>query len=52
MAKNFGGNFLSLGKGGQFDMINPLEVVIDADEEDLAQGLGYTWGGFVLKIKF
>lgn len=42
MAKNFGGDFLSLGKGGQFGMINPLEVVIDADEEDIAQGLGYT----------
>lgn len=42
MAKNFGGDFLSLGKGGQFGMINPLEVVVDADEEDLAQGLGYT----------
>ena len=42
MSKNFGGDFLSLGKGGAFGMINPLEVVIDADEEDLAQGLGYT----------
>lgn len=42
MAKNFGGDFLSLGKGGQFGMINPLEVVVDADEEDIAQGLGYT----------
>ena len=42
MAKNFGGDFLSLGKGGQFGMINPLEVVVDADEEDLADGLGYT----------
>ena len=42
MAKNFGGDFLSLGKGGQFGMINPLEVILDADEEDLAAGLGYT----------
>lgn len=42
MAKNFGGDFVSLGKGGQFGMINPLEVVVDADEEDIAQGLGYT----------
>ena len=42
MAKNFGGDFLSLGKGGDFGMINPLEVVVDADEEDIAQGLGYT----------
>ena len=42
MVKNFGGDFLSLGKGGQFGMINPLEVIVDADEEDIAQGLGYT----------
>ena len=37
-----GGDFLDLGKGGDFGMINPLEVVVDADEEEIAQGLGYT----------
>ena len=37
-----GGDFLDLGKGGEFGMINPLEVVVDADEEEIAQGLGYT----------
>ncbi len=42
MAKNMNGDFLDLGKGGQFGMINPLEVIIDADEEEIAQGLGYT----------
>ena len=42
MAKFLDGDFLDLGKGGEFGMINPLEVVADADEEDLAQGLGYT----------
>ena len=42
MAKNFDGSFLDLGKGGQFGLINPLEVVMDADEEELSQGLGYT----------
>ena len=42
MARFLGGDFLDLGKGGQFGMINPLEVVLDADEEDIAQGLGYT----------
>ena len=42
MARFLGGDFLDLGKGGQFGMINPLEVVMDADEEDIAQGLGYT----------
>lgn len=34
MCKNFGGDFIDLGKGGDFGMINPLEVVVDADEED------------------
>ena len=42
MARNLGGDFLDLGKGGDFGMINPLEVVVDADEEEIAQGLGYT----------
>lgn len=42
MCHFLGGNFIDLGKGGQFGMINPLEVVMDADEEDIAQGLGYT----------
>lgn len=42
MAKTFGGDFISLGKGGNFGMINPLEVIIDADEEEMKQGLGYT----------
>ena len=42
MAKNFGGDFLDLGKGGEFGMVNPLEVVVDADEEEIKQGLGHT----------
>jgi len=42
MCKNFGGDFIDLGKGGELGMINPLEVIIDADDEELAQGLGYT----------
>ncbi len=41
MAKSFGGDFIDLGKGGSYGMINPLEVVIDADEEELSNGLGY-----------
>ncbi len=36
------GDFLSLGKGGEFGMINPLEIVSDTDDEEIAQGLGYT----------
>lgn len=42
MTKHFGGDFIDLGKGGEFGMINPLEVVIDADEEEVQGGLGYT----------
>ena len=42
MTSKFGGDFLDLGKGGEFGMINPLEVVVDADEEEIQQGLGYT----------
>ena len=40
MARLYGGDFIDLGKGGSFGMINPLEVVIDADEEEIKQGLG------------
>lgn len=42
MTNALGGDFLDLGKGGDFGMINPLEIVVDADEEEIAQGLGYT----------
>lgn len=42
MTRNFNGDFIDLGKGGQFGMVNPLEVIIDADDEELQQGLGYT----------
>ena len=42
MARSFDGDFISLGKGGSFGMINPLEVVMDADEEEIKQGVGYT----------
>ena len=42
MAKLYDGDFIDLGKGGEFGMINPLEVVMDADSEEIEQGLGYT----------
>ena len=42
MCTRYGGDFIDLGKGGEFGMINPLEVVVDADEEEISQGLGYT----------
>ena len=42
ITKSFGGDQVDIGKGGEFGLINPLEVVIDADEEEIKQGLGYT----------
>ncbi len=42
MCSRFGGDFIDLGKGGDFGMVNPLEPVLDADEEDIEAGLGYT----------
>ena len=42
MCLKYGGDFIDLGKGGEYGMVNPLEVVVDADEEEIQQGLGYT----------
>jgi len=42
MTNTFGGDTIDLGKGGEFGMINPLQIVIDADEDEIKQGLGYT----------
>ena len=42
MTKTFGGDTIDLGKGGEFGMINPLQIVIDADEDEIKEGLGYT----------
>jgi len=42
MCSMYKGDFIDLGKGGEYGMINPLEVVMDADEEEIKQGLGYT----------
>ena len=41
MTKLYGGEFIDLGKGGDFGMINPLEVVLDADEDEMTEGVGY-----------
>lgn len=41
MVNLYGGDFIDLGKGGEYGMINPLEVVLDADEEEIKQGLGH-----------
>lgn len=42
MARHYGGSSVDLGKGGSYGLINPLEVIVDSDEEELSQGLGYT----------
>ncbi len=41
MTRLYGGDFIDLGRGGEFGMINPLEVVLDADEEEMKEGMGY-----------
>lgn len=42
MAEAVGGDTIDLGKGGEFGLINPLEVLIDADDDEVRSGLGYT----------
>ena len=42
LTRTYGGDTVDIGKGGEFGLINPLEIVIDADEEEIKQGLGYT----------
>ena len=42
MVKTFAGDVIDLGKGGEYGMVNPLQIVLDADEEEIRQGLGYT----------
>ena len=42
ITNTFGGDTVDIGKGGEFGLINPLEIVIDADEEEIAQGLGHS----------
>lgn len=42
LTRMVGGDFIDIGKGQDYGMINPLEVIVDVDEEEIAQGLGYT----------
>ena len=42
IAATYGGDTIDIGKGGDFGLINPLEVIIDVDDEEIKQGLGYT----------
>ncbi len=41
MTKLYKGDFIDLGKGGQYGMVNPLEIVLDADEDEKGENLGY-----------
>ena len=42
MTNTYGGQVIDLGKGGAYGLINPLDIVVDADENDIKNGLGYT----------
>ena len=43
MTKLFDGDFINLGLGGEYGMINPLEIVADVDESEAgSNGLGYS----------
>ena len=43
MCRLYDGDFINLGLGGEFGMINPLEIVVDIDEsESGSNGLGYS----------
>ena len=35
MTRLYGGDFIDLGKGGEYGMVNPLDITLDVDEEDL-----------------
>ena len=41
MAALYNGDFINLGLGGEYGMINPLEVVVDSDEDEISTGSGY-----------
>ena len=43
MTNRFKGDFINLGKGGQFGMINPLEIVVDGDEDETTPGQGASY---------
>ncbi len=42
MVRIYNGDFIDLGKGGEYGMINPLEVIVDSDEGELESGAGYS----------
>ena len=42
MTANNGGVVVDLGKGGDYGMINPLEIIMDTDEDQTVNQNGYT----------
>jgi hypothetical protein len=42
MTNMYGGEVIDLGMGGAYGLINPFDVVIDASEDEIQNGLGYT----------
>ncbi|MBR4350611.1 MAG: DUF87 domain-containing protein [Bacilli bacterium] len=42
MTRQFGGDFINLGLGGEYGMINPLEVVADGIDDATGRGIGYS----------
>ena len=42
MTNMYGGEVIDLGLGGAYGLINPFDVVIDASEDEIQNGLGYT----------
>ena len=41
MARLYDGDNIDLGRGGDYGMINPLEIVPDIDEDETGKGIGY-----------
>ena len=43
MTRLYDGDFINLGLGGEYGMINPLEIVVDIDDSEAgSNGLGYS----------
>ena len=40
MAKLYDGDFINLGLGGEYGMINPLEIVVDVDKDEAGAEVG------------
>ena len=40
MTKLYDGDFINLGMGGEYGMINPLEIVVDVDKEEAGAEVG------------